>query len=189
MLKLSYKTSLQFINYSKCFVHHAYRFQSTNLNPIIKPAKIINENPDLKFSITQRAAKRLADIYNDSKDILRITVESGGCHGFQYNLKLIKETDIKIMDEVEKSKTPKNSESSLCDDDLDVFDDDFESSADIIYVLPDDKGKVVIDQNSLKILDNTTLNYTTELIGTSFKINGGNMTTSCGCGSSFGIDL
>lgn len=149
------------------------RWQSS-LDLPVKPLQIINEMPDLHFGITDRASKRLADIYRTSKEILRVTVESGGCHGFQYNLKLVPESDKKISND---------------DQEIDELDDeDFETVKDIVYVLPESNGQVVIDEQSLKILNNTTLTYTTELIGSTFKITGGSMTSSCGCGSSFGLD-
>ena len=154
------------------------RWQSCMDSPI-KPAKIINAVPDLHFSITNRAANRLADIYKTSREILRVTVESGGCHGFQYNLKLVPESDKKGVEDAEGVSENKN------EDDLE---DDFDDVKDIVYVLPDSNAQVVIDEQSLKILNNTTLTYTTELIGSTFKITGGNMTSSCGCGSSFGLD-
>lgn len=155
------------------------RWQSSSPSSIldtpIRPAKIINEVPDLHFSITNRASKRLAEIYKASKEILRVTVESGGCHGFPYNLKLVPESDKKIGNQEQET------------DDLND-EDDFETVKDIVYVLPDSIGEVVIDEQSLKILNDTTLTYSTELIGSTFKITGGSMTSSCGCGSSFGLD-
>ena len=46
---------------------------------------------------------------------------------------------------------------------------------------------VVIDSDSLALLNGTTLDFQRELIGSSFKIVGGNMKSSCGCGSSFDL--
>lgn len=136
----------------------------------------------MNFTITNRAASRLGEIYEKSKEILRVTVESGGCHGFQYNLKLVPE------DSVEVNVNASQADSKTSEKENEDFDEDFESSKDIVYVLPKTNAQVAIDEQSLKILNNTTLTYTTELIGSTFKITGGNMTSSCGCGSSFGLD-
>lgn len=46
---------------------------------------------------------------------------------------------------------------------------------------------VVIDSDSLALLNGTTLEFQRELIGSSFKIIGGNLKSSCGCGSSFDL--
>ena len=45
--------------------------------------------------------------------------------------------------------------------------------------------KVVIDKTSLQFLEGAEIDYSEELIGSSFKINNPNATSSCGCGTSF----
>lgn len=131
---------------------------------MVKPKTVINSIPGFKLDFTARAASKLSKIYTDSNEILRIGVQSGGCHGFQYNLDLVPE-NAKETNEV----------------------DEFASNLkQITYVMPD-QGKVVIDEDSLKILNNATLNYTTELIGSQFKIENGELKSSCGCGTSFDI--
>ena len=139
---------------------------------LIQPTRIINRIPDLNIQITQRAASRLNEIYKASNEVLKIGVESGGCHGFQYNLDL-------IPADQSQQETKKN------------LDDEFAENNDksVVYVMPPDGGKVIIDENSLKILNDTVLNYTTELIGSQFKIEDGNLKSSCGCGSSFDADV
>lgn len=82
---------------------------------------------------------------------LRISVESGGCHGFQYFLKLISlPLDL----------------SGLTGDDT-VFDQD--------------GARVVMDEASLELLAGSKVDYTMELIGRQFKVVGGpGMKSSCG---------
>ena len=46
-------------------------------------------------------------------------------------------------------------------------------------------SKVIIDQVSLQFLQGAEIDYTEELIGSSFKINNPNASSSCGCGTSF----
>ncbi|KAL7749021.1 [4Fe-4S] proteins maturation [Sorochytrium milnesiophthora] len=45
----------------------------------------------LSLELTESAARRLLDVYNaegNKNQALRITVDSGGCHGFQYKVDL-----------------------------------------------------------------------------------------------------
>lgn len=113
----------------------------------------------LRIKITQRAANKLNEIKEADKNadqILRILVESGGCHGYQYVLGL-------------------KSTSTIDPDEDCIFDRD--------------GAKFVVDSTSLQILRDSTIDYTTELIGSQFKvINSPYATSSCGCGSSFDFD-
>ena len=45
--------------------------------------------------------------------------------------------------------------------------------------------RVIIDETSLQFLEGAEIDYSEELIGSSFKINNPNATSSCGCGTSF----
>ena len=89
---------------------------------------------------------------------LRITVQSGGCHGFQYLMSLTSASKISLEEDT-------------------VFEADDGSGA-----------KVVMDEASLELLKGSTVDYTMELIGSQFKIVGNPAaTSSCGCGTSFDI--
>lgn len=127
--------------------------------------KIISGHTDLKIGITDRAKKKLVEIAEGDKNpesALRITVESGGCHGFQYNLKL---TNV--------------NEELANDDELVVF-----------QRIDSPEAKVIFDESSLEILQDSKVDYTKELIGASFKVVDSPYTsTACGCGSSFDFDF
>ncbi|KAK9479584.1 hypothetical protein V1514DRAFT_267269, partial [Lipomyces japonicus] len=113
---------------------------------------------DMVVFITPRASKKLNEINaeeNNSNLFLRVIVESGGCHGFQYLMGLK---------------------------------EDLNPAEDIVFDL--NGAKVVMDEMSLNILKDSTVDYTTELIGSQFKIvNNPRASSSCGCGTSFDIDL
>ena len=47
--------------------------------------------------------------------------------------------------------------------------------------------KTLIDKNSLKIIEGSTVDFKKELIGTSFVINNPKASSSCGCGLSFSV--
>jgi len=89
---------------------------------------------------------------------LRVTVQSGGCHGFQYLMSL-------------------TSSSKISPEEDTVFEADDGSGA-----------KVVMDEPSLELLKGSKVDYTMELIGSQFKIVGNPAaSSSCGCGTSFDI--
>lgn len=47
--------------------------------------------------------------------------------------------------------------------------------------------EMVVDQMSLMYLDGTTVDYVEGLMGAGFKFNNPNVTSTCGCGSSFSV--
>lgn len=126
---------------------------------------IIRGHTDLKIGITDRAMNKLVEIAQEDKNpdsALKISVESGGCHGFQYNLDLTN-----YQEELEKNE------------DLVVF-----------QRMDNEQAKVIFDESSLEILQDSKVDYTKELIGSSFKVVDSPYTsTACGCGSSFDFDF
>ena len=53
------------------------------------------------------------------------------------------------------------------------------------HVFEKENSRVIIDKTSLQFLEGAEIDYTDELIGSSFKIKNPNATSSCGCGTSF----
>jgi len=128
----------------------------------------------MDIEITPRAANRLHQIMTTDANpnlALRITVESGGCHGFQYLMSLTKLP----LSLAEPSSSLSESE-SLSEDDT-------------VFAGPHDT-KVVIDESSLELLKGSKVDYTMELIGSQFKVVGiPGATSSCGCGTSFDVKV
>ena len=54
-------------------------------------------------------------------------------------------------------------------------------------LIEEDKIKVVIDETSMELIQNSKIDYVHELIGSSFKITNPQASSSCGCGTSFSI--
>lgn len=131
--------------------------------------KLVHGNTHMKLGITSRAKDKLNHIAssdNNPDSGLLIKVESGGCHGFQYDVKLTS-----VSEEINNNK------------DILVF-KRMESEND------DAIANVIIDESSLQILQDSKLDYTKELIGSQFKMVDSPYTTSaCGCGSSFDFDF
>lgn len=123
----------------------------------------------MTITITPRAASRLQAIAQTDSNpdlALRVAVESGGCHGFQYLMSL---TSTKDMNPDE--------------DTLFENEEVLAGKGDGEY-----KAKVVMDEPSLELLKGSSVDYTMELIGSQFKVTGiPGAKSSCGCGTSFDI--
>ncbi|KAL8774507.1 MAG: hypothetical protein Q9209_000880 [Squamulea sp. 1 TL-2023] len=162
-------TSLLTLKYNCRHLQDVAPLRSFSTSPP-RPAAVVTANPrkddegnEMLIDITERAAKRLQEIMAKESNpslILRVTVESGGCHGFQYLMSL---TNI----------------SAVSPEDDTVFEASDGSGA-----------KVVMDEPSLELLKGSKVDFTMELIGSQFKIVGNPAaTSSCGCGTSFDIKL
>ena len=55
------------------------------------------------------------------------------------------------------------------------------------FEIPVDEFKILVDSMSMQYLQGATIDYVEELMGSSFNIKNPNATTTCGCGSSFGV--
>ncbi|KAH1977685.1 hypothetical protein KXW88_008292 [Aspergillus fumigatus] len=96
---------------------------------------------------------------------LRITVTSGGCHGFQYLMSLEAASKIDPEEDTVFEAEPEQGTTSGAGE-----------------------AKVVMDEPSLELLSGSTVDYTMELIGSQFKIvDNPRATSNCGCGTSFDV--
>ncbi|KAF9482203.1 hypothetical protein BDN70DRAFT_892709 [Pholiota conissans] len=117
---------------------------------LIPPEKV-------KLEITDRAAEQLMKIAEREKNpdaALRVSVESGGCHGYQYKMKL------------ETSRSA----------------DDYQFSHPSIK-----PSNILVDAVSLSLLNGSTIDFATELIGSSFQVHNNPQSkgSGCGCGVSW----
>ncbi|KAF2972488.1 hypothetical protein GQX73_g1198 [Xylaria multiplex] len=153
---------------------------------------------DMTLEITPRAANRLSQIMSKDKNpylALRIQVESGGCHGFQYLMSLttLPSTPAPQLEpeQVAEDVTPSTTTSSTPSPPVLSEDDTvFAFSADDAESAPLTNPKIIMDLPSLELLKGSKVDYTMELIGSQFKIVDNPLaTSSCGCGTSFDIKV
>ncbi|KAK1536695.1 iron-sulfur cluster assembly accessory protein [Colletotrichum costaricense] len=143
--------------------------------------KTDEEGQEMKLDITDRAGKRLATIMkkdNNPNLALRIQVESGGCHGFQYLMSLVTLPEGESADDWSKVVGEDDTVFQYLPEDADPTSVTFEGP------------KVVIDEPSLDLLKGSKVDFTMELIGSQFKITDNPYaSSSCGCGTSFDIKI
>ncbi|OLN95559.1 Iron-sulfur cluster assembly 2-like protein, mitochondrial [Colletotrichum chlorophyti] len=139
------------------------------------------DGQEMKLEITERAGKRLLAIMkkDDNPNLaLRIQVESGGCHGFQYLMSLVTLPASENAEDWTKVVGEDDTVFQYLPDDADASSPSFEGP------------KVVIDQPSLDLLKGSKVDFTMELIGSQFKITDNPYaSSSCGCGTSFDIKI
>lgn len=127
---------------------------------------------------TANFTKRLSEIMTKDANpnlALRIQVESGGCHGFQYLMSLV--------------TIPANDAAAASGEEADTV---FQYVADegAAATAGDNIPKIVLDEPSLDLLKGSKVDFTMELIGSQFKIVDNPLaTSSCGCGTSFDIKM
>ncbi|RLV94935.1 Iron-sulfur assembly protein 2 [Spathaspora sp. JA1] len=128
-----------------------------------KMTKLIHGDTDLSIGITERARDKLNEIASSEEDssnsVLRIKVESGGCHGFQYNLEL----------------SNLNKELSE-DDELYVFDREGGKIA------LDDSSLTILQDSKLDYT-HELIGSQFKIVESPYT------STACGCGSSFDFDF
>ncbi|KAK4033155.1 hypothetical protein C8A01DRAFT_50201 [Parachaetomium inaequale] len=151
--------------------------------------QVDDDGKDMVLEITQRAAKRLSEIMaKDSNPnlALRIQVESGGCHGFQYLMKLVTLPPSLPTKESLPPAAEEDASAAIHEDDT-IFtyaSDDGSSLGDLTA------PKIILDFPSLELLKGSKVDFTMELIGSQFKIVDNPLaTSSCGCGTSFDIKI
>ncbi|KAK0637362.1 hypothetical protein B0T17DRAFT_483431 [Bombardia bombarda] len=151
--------------------------------------QVDEEGKEMILAITPRAAKRLTDIMTKDKNphlALRIQVESGGCHGFQYLMKLV--TLPPTLPTVSDTPAAEEDPSATVRDDDTIFTYavDGDSAPSDLTSTP----KIILDTPSLELLKGSKVDFTMELIGSQFKIVDNPLaTSSCGCGTSFDIKI
>ncbi|KAL0931062.1 iron-sulfur cluster assembly accessory protein [Colletotrichum truncatum] len=171
------KSALQQQKQTRAFTVSAARRQT---RCVYNPQKD-EEGKDMVLEITDRAGKRLADIMkkdNNPNLALKIQVESGGCHGFQYLMSLVTLPGTENAEDWSKVVGEDDTVFQYLPDDADASSATFGGP------------KVVIDEPSLDLLKGSKVDFTMELIGSQFKITDNPYaTSSCGCGTSFDIKI
>ncbi|KAG2348270.1 hypothetical protein BDR05DRAFT_508529 [Suillus weaverae] len=116
----------------------------------------ITPEEDVKLELTDRAAEQLKSIATREhcpNAGLRIAVESGGCHGYQYTMELASKRNAEDYHFTHPAIIPSN---------------------------------IYIDAVSLGLLNGSTIDFATELIGSSFRIAANPQAKGgCGCGISW----
>ncbi|KAK5734996.1 [4Fe-4S] proteins maturation [Elasticomyces elasticus] len=143
----------------------AFSSAQRNLAKAITNPRKDDDGNEMLITISPRAAHRLQAISEKDSNpdlALRVSVESGGCHGFQYLMSLVNAKEVDAAEDT-------------------IFEDEE-------AVKGDYKAKVVMDEPSLELLKGSSIDYTMELIGSQFKVTGiPGAKSSCGCGTSFDI--
>jgi Fe-S cluster assembly iron-binding protein IscA len=117
---------------------------------------------------------------------LRIQVESGGCHGFQYLMSLVTLPPSLPTSSGTQQQVEGEDGSAIREDDT-IF--TFSPGDDVVEGSLE-APKIILDGPSLDLLKGSKVDYTMELIGSQFKIVDNPLaTSSCGCGTSFDIKM
>ena len=156
---------------------------------------------------TQRLSHLMAQDQNPDL-ALRIQVEPGGCHGFQYLMSVTTLPTLTPSSSTTTAPPPPPDADAVAAEvapSTTTSDEPSETAGlredDTVFAFVPDGGaegegqgqeraapKIVLDGPSLELLKGSKVDYTMELIGSQFKIvDNPHATSSCGCGTSFDI--
>ncbi|CAK7204514.1 [4Fe-4S] proteins maturation [Sporothrix eucalyptigena] len=176
----------------RCFSTTARRGMTQTL---LNPQKDDDGN-EMRLEITSRAAKRLSKVMEKDGNprlALRIQVESGGCHGFQYAMSLVTLPDQLPTASESATAADADAEAPVIREDDTIFSyaaDPEEGAIAAEAADPLSAPKIILDTPSLELLKGSKVDFTMELIGSQFKIVDNPLaTSSCGCGTSFDIKI
>lgn len=133
-----------------------------------KNMKLSYGSSNYSIKITNNAIQKICSLIkkkNNPNIGLKIRVESGGCHGFQYDLKIVDFNDFIKID-----LKPKY----------------------LLFKSDDGNGQmanIIIDEMSLNILKNSKVDFVEKLIGSFFVVDSPSISSSCGCGTSFTLNM
>ncbi|KJV68906.1 HesB/IscA family protein [Candidatus Neoehrlichia procyonis] len=138
------------------------------------------------LTLTDNAINKIKSLIHqeNSSSIFKVSVEGGGCSGFQYKFSInnnFSDDDIEEEDDDEYYDEDEN------EDEFDELDGGSSSKSNV--VISDNYGNplVLIDNHSNKFLKNATIDYVEDINGSGFIVNNPNTKSKCGCGNSFSI--
>lgn len=133
-----------------------------------------------RLLLTDCALEKIRSLVGSTEQVFCITVEPGGCNGFEYHfdIKDYKTHECNGLDDKEPLfALLKDRKDAL----LGI------TSGEYYKIYDAEKPLLVIDNTSLKLIENSKLDYVMELISEKFVIKNPNSKSSCSCGASFGI--
>jgi len=144
--------------------------EETSSSAGIDPNKIA---PDA-LKIDDSCVKQLQALKQKGTQALRITVDTGGCSGFQYIFSLVKAGELEGMSTLEDQvRKDEGSGQSV------LF-----NGTDFAFRKGD--ALILVDDVSMPFLQGATIDYKVELIRAGFVVRDNpNVDLSCGCGTSF----
>ncbi|CAM9146292.1 unnamed protein product [Hapterophycus canaliculatus] len=127
--------------------------------------------------VTKRCAERLNELREAKAKPalkLRLSVEGGGCSGFQYKF---------ALEDAAGSAGDGSSESDDDDEDSDDEDED-----DVDHEFERDGAVLVVDATSLEFVKGATVDFEEDMMRSAFAVlNNPVSESACGCGSSFAL--
>lgn len=139
----------------------------------------IPEEISQPIRFTDNAAYKVRELIEEEGNLdlmLRVSITGGGCSGFQYGFTFdenVNPNDTVIEKVIKKKKLS---------DEVDESDEEDEDGGSTTVTV-----KLLVDMMSFQYLAGAEIDYKSDLTGEQFIIRNPNATTTCGCGSSFGV--
>lgn len=117
----------------------------------------------IPINITENVVKKVFELVSLEGNFnlkLRVFIQGGGCHGFQYGFAFVEQPEESDF-VIEKQYNANGAETTL---------------------------QFLVDNISLMYLTDAEIDYVEDVKGSQFVIRNPNANTTCGCGSSFAVE-
>lgn len=150
---------------------------------------VFTMSTNYNINLTDNALKKILSLVEQENQgsVLRIAVSGGGCSGFKYDFLIDHLPSLSDYDEDDGDYGDDEEED---EDEEEYEEDEFhlsKRSKDVI--ISDNSGNPVlmIDNCSVKFLQDSVIDYIEDLSGSRFQIRNEMVKSQCGCGNSFSV--
>lgn len=147
---------------------------------------VFTMSTNYNINLTDNALKKILSLVEQENQgsVLRIAVSGGGCSGFKYDFLIDHLPSLSYEDEDDGDHEEEE------DEEEEYEEDEFrlsKRSKDVI--ISDNSGNplLMIDNCSVKFLQDSVIDYTEDLSGSRFQIRNEMVKSQCGCGNSFSV--
>lgn len=155
---------------------------------------VFTMSTNYNINLTDNALKKILSLVEQENQgsVLRIAVSGGGCSGFKYDFLIDHLPSLSDYDEDDEDEGEDEDDGDYGEDeDEEEYEEDefhlSKRSKDVI--ISDNSGNPVlmIDNCSVKFLQDSVIDYIEDLSGSKFQIRNEMVKSQCGCGNSFSV--
>lgn len=152
---------------------------------------VFTMSTNYNINLTDNALKKILSLVEQENQgsVLRIAVSGGGCSGFKYDFLIDHLPFLSDYDDEDEEYDEEEEDDDYGDEEEDEEYESHFSKRSKDVIISDNSGNPVlmIDNCSVKFLQDSVIDYIEDLSGSRFQIRNEMVKSQCGCGNSFSV--